>query len=87
MGARHVARRVAGAGSSPERAAGIAAGGRAASGSVDLEVPANGECVEDLLELLAGVVDERPVDVDVLETQPAGGAVGEEAFEGAVAGV
>jgi hypothetical protein len=56
-------------------------------GSVDLERAANGVCLEGGLELGPGVVDDCLVDVDVLEAQRAAGAVGEEAFEGAGAGV
>jgi hypothetical protein len=52
-----------------------------------LERAANGVCLDGGLELRAGVVDERLVDVDVLEGQPVAGAVGGEAFEGAGAGV
>jgi hypothetical protein len=56
-------------------------------GSVDLERAANGVCLDGGLELRPGVVDECLVDVDVLEAQRAAGAVGEEAFECAGAGV
>jgi hypothetical protein len=48
---------------------------------VGLEGAANGVCLDGGLELRAGVVDERLVDVDALEAEPAGGVVGEAAFE------
>lgn len=52
-----------------------------------MEGVANGVGPGEGLELRASVVDERVVDLDVLEAQPAAGAVGEEAFERAFAGV
>jgi len=55
-------------------------------GSV-VEGAASGKGVDDRVKLLEGLADERWVDVDVLKAQSAGGAVGEEAVEGAVAGV
>lgn len=52
-----------------------------------MEGAASGKGVDDRVKLLEGLADERWVDVDVLKAQSAGGAVGEEAVEGAVAGV
>ncbi len=52
---------------------------------VDLEGAANGVGVDEVLEFGASVVNERVVDLDLLEAERGVGGVGEEAFECACA--
>jgi len=65
-------------GAEPVRARGLR------GGSVGGGVASDGEGVEDRGELREHVAEERAVDVDRLEAEPCGRAVGEEASERAL---